>query len=100
MNGDNYIRAHLRDPQISEADWVGTGSVAPMSMSRHPHNGSLHPTYESLIAETIAQRAYELWVSCGEPEIHGDAVWQEAERELLTELPYRESEPDHHCHSR
>ena len=100
MNGDQNIRAHLRDPRTSEADWVGTGSVAPMSMSSHAHNGFVHSTYESLIAEAIAQRAYELWVSCGEPEIHGDAVWQEAERELLTERTYRESEPHHHRRSR
>ncbi len=36
-------------------------------------------------AQTVAARAHELWVSCGEPVVQDDSVWREAERELLTE---------------
>ena len=35
--------------------------------------------------QTIAARARELWVSCGEPRVSDDAIWREAERELLNE---------------
>jgi hypothetical protein len=59
-------------------------------MNHHPQNVSMHPAFGSVMAEAIALRAYELWVSCGEPDIYGDAVWREAERELLTERTYQE----------
>lgn len=39
----------------------------------------------ALMPESIAARAHELWVSCGEPVVQDDAVWQEAERELVRE---------------
>ena len=34
---------------------------------------------------SVAERAHELWVSCGGPVVQDDAVWRAAERELLTE---------------
>ena len=41
--------------------------------------------------QTVAARAHELWVSCGEPVVPDDAIWREAERELLTERRQQES---------
>ena len=38
--------------------------------------------------KTIAARARELWVSCGEPVVPDDSIWREAERELAEERKY------------
>jgi hypothetical protein len=38
-----------------------------------------------VIHETIAARAYELWVAKEKPENQAEAIWLEAERELVTE---------------
>ena len=35
--------------------------------------------------ESLAARVLELWSSCGEPVVRDDAIWQEAEHELITE---------------
>lgn len=40
---------------------------------------------EDVERETIAARALELWRSCGEPVVPDDAIWREAERELIAE---------------
>ncbi len=53
-------------------------------MKNHHHNGPIHPTSRNVIHETIATRAYELWVEEGKPDNQSDAIWLEAERELLT----------------
>ncbi len=42
------------------------------------------PTIKNLIYGVIATRAYELWVTYGKPENRDDAIWLEAELELLT----------------
>ena len=54
------------------------------TMKNHHHNGPIHPTSRSVIHESIAARAYELWDSHGRQEHQADANWLEAERELLT----------------
>jgi Protein of unknown function (DUF2934) len=53
-------------------------------MKNHHHNGPIHPTSKSLIHETIATRAYELWVKSGKPDNQSDTIWLAAEQELLT----------------
>ena len=63
-------------------------------MKNHHHNGPLHPTSKSLNHEAIATRAYEIWVECGKPENLDDAIWLEAERELMTGRGTPQSNPD------
>ena len=41
-------------------------------------------------SQSVAARARELWESCGEPVVSDDAIWREAERELLTEQQPRQ----------
>lgn len=55
-------------------------------MKNHHHNGHIDPTSTSrgMIHETIAMRAYELWVNDGKPENQADAFWLAAEREQMT----------------
>jgi hypothetical protein len=54
-------------------------------MKNHHHNGPIHPSSRTVIHETIAARAYELWVAKEKPENQAEAIWLEAERELVTE---------------
>jgi hypothetical protein len=56
-------------------------------MKNHHHNGHIPPNSNSRtqIHEAIAARAYELWVRYGKPEHQADALWLEAERELIGE---------------
>lgn len=56
-------------------------------MKNHHHNGPLHPASpnsRSVIHESIATRAYEIWERDGKPEDRADAIWLEAEQELVT----------------
>ncbi len=62
-------------------------------MKNHHHNGPIHPTSRSLIHEAIATRAYELWVRDGKPENQADAIWLEAEQELMTGRKNPQSDP-------
>ena len=55
-------------------------------MKNH-HHGSVHPispNSKSVIHEAISTRAHELWVGYGYPENQADAIWLQAEQELLT----------------
>jgi len=52
-------------------------------MKNHHHNGH-HATSKSVLHEAIATRAYELWLSHGQPENQSDEIWLEAEREQVT----------------
>jgi hypothetical protein len=52
-------------------------------VKNHHHNGSIHPSSRSIIHETIATRAYDLWVGYGRPENQSDEIWMEAEREII-----------------
>lgn len=57
-------------------------------MKNHHHNGPIHsvsPNAASVIHETIAARAYELWEKRGHPENQADDTWLEAEREVVEE---------------
>jgi hypothetical protein len=57
-------------------------------MKNHHHNGhieSTSPNSKTAIHEAIAVRAYELWEERGHPENQADALWLEAERELVAE---------------
>ena len=73
--------------------WAATGSAVTLSMKNHHHNGPIHPQPNSRTAihETIATRAYELWIDRGQPANQADELWLEAEQSLLTER----SDPDH-----
>jgi len=56
-------------------------------MKNHHHNGPNHPASlndTSVIHEAIAARAYQLWEQRGQPEDQADALWLEAEQELVT----------------
>jgi len=54
-------------------------------MKNHHHNGPHLPTANSrsVIHETIAARAYDLWLQDGKPEDQADAHWLQAEREMV-----------------
>lgn len=56
-------------------------------MKNHHHQGHIAPTANSRsqIHEAIAARAYELWEKQGKPENQADALWLQAERELMAE---------------
>jgi hypothetical protein len=87
MNRDQNNRVHLHVPRRMEVAWIQTGSFAPICMKNHHHNGHIEPqpNSRSAIHEAIAIRAYELWASSGKPEDQDDAIWLEAERELISE---------------
>jgi hypothetical protein len=56
-------------------------------MKNHHHNGPLHPVSpnaRSVIHETISARAHELWIEYGQPEGRADAIWLQAEQELIS----------------
>ena len=56
-------------------------------MKNHHHNGPIHstsPNSRSVIHESIATRAYELWEAHGWPENQADELWLQAERELVS----------------
>ncbi len=53
-------------------------------MKNHHHNGPIQPNSRTLLHEAIATRAYEKWAECGKPENVADAIWLEAEQELVT----------------
>ena len=59
----------------------------PLPMKKHHHNGPVLPQPNSriVIHETIATRAYEIWVGSGKPTDQSDEIWLAAERELHTE---------------
>ena len=55
-------------------------------MKNHHHNGSIHPissNSKDAIHESISARAHELWVGYGRPENQADAIWLQAEQELI-----------------
>ena len=56
-------------------------------MKNHHHDGPVapQPNSKGVIHETIAMRAYSLWLSHGQPENQADEIWLEAERELHSE---------------
>ena len=56
-------------------------------MKNHHHNGPIHstsPNDRSVIHETIAARAYNLWERDGKPENQAEVMWLMAEQELIT----------------
>jgi hypothetical protein len=55
-------------------------------MKNHHHNGPVKNSANSrnVIHESIAVRAYELWEQSGKPENQSDALWLQAEQELVT----------------
>ena len=56
-------------------------------MKNHHHNGPIHstsPNSKSVLHETIAARAYDLWERDGKPENQADTIWLMAEQELMT----------------
>lgn len=52
-------------------------------MKNHHHNGPIHPTSREVMHETIANRAYGLWLKSGRPDHQSEAHWLEAERGLV-----------------
>ncbi|MEO6876225.1 MAG: DUF2934 domain-containing protein [Opitutaceae bacterium] len=56
-------------------------------MKNHHHNGPVHAGSNSpeQIHESIATRAYHLWEKHGKPEGQSEALWIEAERQLVAE---------------
>lgn len=60
-------------------------------MKNHHHSGHVQPdsNSRSQIHEAIAARAYQLWEKQGKPENQADALWLEAERELVKERTER-----------
>jgi hypothetical protein len=53
-------------------------------MKNHHHNDPIDPSSRSVIHDSIASLAYEIWLRDGKPENQADAHWLEAERELMT----------------
>ena len=55
------------------------------TMKNHHHNGHVAPTSNSpaQIHEAIAARAHALWEKQGRPEGQAEALWLQAERELI-----------------
>ena len=65
-------------------------------MKNHHHNGpvqSSSPNARSAIHDAIATRAHELWVGYGYPENQAEAIWLQAEQELLTGRKLPGSDP-------
>ena len=56
-------------------------------MKNHHHQGHVAPTDNSRtqIHEKIAARAYALWENKGRPDNEADALWLQAEHELISE---------------
>lgn len=56
-------------------------------MKNHHHNGHVAPSANSPahIHEAISVRAYALWEKQGKPEGQAEALWLQAERELIAE---------------
>jgi DUF2934 family protein len=56
-------------------------------MKNHHHNGHVAPTANSAtqIHEAIAARAHALWEKQGKPDNQSEALWLQAERELIAE---------------
>ena len=56
-------------------------------MKNHHHHGHVAPTANSptQIHEAIATRAYALWETKGKPDHEADALWLQAEHELVAE---------------
>ena len=73
--------------------WGNSRSAVTLPMKNHHHNGPIHPQPNSRtsIHETIATRAYELWIDRGQPADRSNDLWLEAEQALMTER----SDPDH-----
>lgn len=47
------------------------------------HNDPIPQTSGEAVHEAIAARAYALWLRAGQPEDQAEAIWLEAERELI-----------------
>jgi hypothetical protein len=56
-------------------------------MKNHHHGAPVAPATNSKtqIHEAIAARAYSLWERQGKPDNQADALWLQAERELVAE---------------
>jgi hypothetical protein len=50
-------------------------------MKNHHHNSPIHP--EPPTHAAIALCAYTLWLNYGRPETGHEAIWLEAERQLI-----------------
>jgi hypothetical protein len=66
--------------------------ASSLSMKNHHHNGPI-TTSRSLLHESIATRAYELWEMHGWPENQADEFWLQAECELVTGRKDPERDP-------
>ncbi len=62
-------------------------------MKNHHHNGPLHPTSREKMHETIANRAYDLWLKSGRPDNQSEAHWLEAERDWVASRQAAPSNP-------
>lgn len=56
-------------------------------MKNHHHNGPVSPDANSrtMIHESIASRAYELWEQAGRPDHQAETHWLQAEDQLMAE---------------
>ena len=53
-------------------------------MKNHHHGSPIHPVVEKAPShEDIARRAKELWNDYGQPQKQDEAIWLEAERQLI-----------------
>ena len=52
-------------------------------MKNHHHNGPIHPTSREVIHTAISVKAYDLWERGGRPDNQAEAMWLEAERDLI-----------------
>jgi len=50
-------------------------------VKNHHHNHPIHPAPPTHLE--IAERAGELWLEYGQPENRDEAIWLEAERQLI-----------------
>ena len=62
-------------------------------MKNHHHQGHVAATANSpaQIHDAISARAYELWEKQGQPENQSDALWLQAERDLVEERTAKKS---------
>ena len=61
-------------------------------MKNHHHNGPIHPTSREVIHTAISVKAYDLWERGGRPDNQAEAMWLEAERDLIAVQSWNQSE--------
>ena len=69
---------------------VQTNPTPPMNAE--PADGPNRPVSHEMIHAVIAAKAYDLWEHRGRPDNQAEAMWLEAERDLIATQSWNQSE--------